>query len=240
MTQIIVTTSVPGTHCWPGAPDRRSYLREPHRHLFLVKAWATVAHDDRDVEFHDLQGTIRCAMNNISSRDVMAYGEPLDYGSSSCEMIGKYLLNKVPVLDRVEVWEDGECGALVTREDLAEDFSPDHDGGNPYHPDCYVKPEVVTLCGSTRFKDAFRDAEARLELEGVAVLTVGFFAHADAVPITEKQKDLLDLLHKQKIAMSDAILVLNVGGYVGSSTKSEIDFAKSLGKRVDYLEPIGG
>ena len=97
---------------------------------------------------------------------------------------------------------------------------------------------VSTLCGSTRFKDAFLEAQKRLTLEGNIVISVGLFGHAgDDEVWTEGTKEMLDDMHKRKIDMADAIYVVNVGGYVGESTRSEIEYARRNGKRVEYLEP---
>lgn len=94
---------------------------------------------------------------------------------------------------------------------------------------------IVTLCGSTRFKDAFVEWNARLTMGGCIVLSVGLFAHADGEQLTPEQKAALDALHKDKIAMSDEILVLDVDGYIGESTRSEIAFAEARGVPVRYL-----
>jgi hypothetical protein len=96
-------------------------------------------------------------------------------------------------------------------------------------------PVVVTLCGSTRFMRAFYDANMRETLAGKIVLTVGMSSHGDYHP-TEEQKAALDELHKRKIDLADEILVLNVGGYIGESTRSEIAYAWAAGKPVRYLE----
>ena len=99
--------------------------------------------------------------------------------------------------------------------------------------------KVITLCGSTRFKDQFLEAQKRLTLEGNIVISVGLFGHSgDDEVWTEGTKEMLDDMHKSKIDMADEIFVLNVGGYIGSSTRSEIEYAKSRGKRVNYLENI--
>ena len=98
---------------------------------------------------------------------------------------------------------------------------------------------VVTLCGSTRFKDAFMEAQKRLTLEGNIVISVGLFGHSgDNEVWTEGTKEMLDNMHKRKIDMSDGIYVINVGGYIGESTRSEIDYATKNGKTVEYLEPL--
>ena len=110
------------------------------------------------------------------------------------------------------------------------------------------KYKVVTLCGSTRFKEAFLEAQKRLTLEGYIVISVGLFGHSGDNEVWEQMdegtltatKEMLDDMHKRKIDMADEIYVLNVGGYIGSSTRSEIEYAKATGKEVRYLEPESG
>lgn len=100
---------------------------------------------------------------------------------------------------------------------------------------------VITLCGSTRFKDEFMKAQRDLTLKGNIVISVGLFGHAgewdnmDEETIN-KTKEMLDDMHKRKIDMADEIFVINVGGYIGSSTRSEIEYAIKTGKKVNYLE----
>ena len=97
--------------------------------------------------------------------------------------------------------------------------------------------KVITLCGSTRFKEQFFEAQKRLTLEGNIVISVGLFGHSgDDEVWTEGTKEMLDDMHKRKIDMADEIFVINVGGYIGSSTRSEIEYAKEHGKAVRYLE----
>jgi hypothetical protein len=108
------------------------------------------------------------------------------------------------------------------------------------------KYKVITLCGSTRFKEAFIEAQKRLTLEGNIVISVGLFGHSGDTEVWEgmsedtltKTKEMLDDMHKRKIDMADEIFVINVGGYIGSSTRSEIEYAASAGKTVRYLEPV--
>ena len=103
---------------------------------------------------------------------------------------------------------------------------------------------VVTLCGSTRFKDEFMQAQKRLTLEGRIVISVGLFGHSGDSEVWDgmdegtltKTKEMLDDMHKRKIDMADGIFVINVGGYIGSSTRSEIEYALAHGKKVEYLE----
>lgn len=98
----------------------------------------------------------------------------------------------------------------------------------------------LTLCGSTRFRDAFDFWNTHLTLARNAVYSVAVDAHGearDALP-TEKEKTLLDEVHLMKILNSDAIFVLDLDGYIGSSTAREIAFAKSKGKDIYYLSEM--
>lgn len=98
-----------------------------------------------------------------------------------------------------------------------------------------MKHEVITLCGSTRFRREFEEINKLLTLEGYVVISVGCFGHSGDT-ITEEQKELLDDIHLQKIEMADKILVINKDGYIGKSTAREIEYAKKLGKEIRYLE----
>ncbi len=101
------------------------------------------------------------------------------------------------------------------------------------------KYKVITLCGSTKFKDEFLKEQKRLTLEGNIVISVGLFGHSgDDEVWNDNIKEMLDDMHKRKIDMADEIFVINKGGYIGSSTKSEIEYAKKTGKPVHYLEEI--
>ena len=96
--------------------------------------------------------------------------------------------------------------------------------------------KIITLCGSTKFKNEFLKINEQLTLDGNIILMPGVFAHVDNIKITNEQKGNLDKLHKKKIDMSDEIFVINKDGYIGYSTKSEIEYAKKLGKSIKYLE----
>ncbi|MBR5546801.1 MAG: hypothetical protein IKU70_07450 [Clostridia bacterium] len=99
------------------------------------------------------------------------------------------------------------------------------------------KYKVITLCGSTKFRDAFMQEQKRLTLEGNIVISVGMFGHSgDQEVWNDGVKEMLDDMHKRKIDMADEVFVINVGGYIGSSTMSEIEYAKNTGKTVRYLE----
>ena len=103
---------------------------------------------------------------------------------------------------------------------------------------------VITLCGSTRFKNEFMMAQKRLTLEGNIVISVGLFGHSGDEEVWEnmdegtltKTKEMLDDMHKRKIDMADEIFVINKGGYIGDSTRSEIEYAKKHNKIINYLE----
>lgn len=108
------------------------------------------------------------------------------------------------------------------------------------------KYKVITLCGSTRFKDQFLEVQKRLTLEGNIVISVGLFGHSGDNEVWDNMdegtltatKAMLDDMHKAKIDMADEIFVINVDGYIGDSTRSEIEYAKMTGKAVRFLEPI--
>jgi hypothetical protein len=105
-------------------------------------------------------------------------------------------------------------------------------------------PRIVCLCGSTRFSEAFQQAQLLSTLAGRIVLTIGCNMKSDKEVFShysETQlrgiKCKLDELHKRKIDLADEIFVLNVGGYIGESTRNEIEYAVAHKKYIVYLEP---
>ena len=106
-----------------------------------------------------------------------------------------------------------------------------------------LKYLVVTLCGSTRFKNEFMQAQKELTLKGNIVISVGLFGHAGDMEVWENQEEdsitktkiMLDDMHKEKIRMAESIYVVNPGGYIGSSTWSEICYARMLQKKIEFL-----
>lgn len=106
--------------------------------------------------------------------------------------------------------------------------------------------KIVTLCGSTKFKKEFLEIQKKLTLLGYVVISVGLFGHSGDNEVWEnmdegaltKTKSMLDDMYKRKIDLSDMIYVINVGGYIGESTRSEIEYAISTGKEVHYLESV--
>ena len=102
------------------------------------------------------------------------------------------------------------------------------------------KYKVITLCGSTKFKDDFMQQQKRLSLEGNIVISVGLFGHSgDDEVWSEGTKEMLDDMHKRKIDMADEIFVINVNRYIGESAKNEIEYAQQTGKSVKYLCTCG-
>lgn len=101
---------------------------------------------------------------------------------------------------------------------------------------------VVCLCGSTRFMDAFQKAKYDETLAGRIVLSIGCDTKSDGElfkgPEGDAIKIKLDELHKRKIDLADEVLILNVGGYIGSSTRSELEYAQKYGKKIRFLEPM--
>lgn len=108
------------------------------------------------------------------------------------------------------------------------------------------KYKVITLCGSTKFKEDFMREQKRLTLEGNIVISVGLFGHSGDNEVWEgmddgtltKTKEMLDDMHFRRIDMSDEIFVINKNGYIGTSTRNEINYAIKTGKKVNYMENI--
>ena len=105
------------------------------------------------------------------------------------------------------------------------------------------KYKVITLCGSTQFKDEFMEIQKQLTLEGNIVISVGLFGHSGDDEVwdgldegtTSKTKQMLDDMHKRKIDMADEIFAIDVDGYIGESTRSEIEYAIGKGMPIRYL-----
>jgi len=99
-------------------------------------------------------------------------------------------------------------------------------------------PLTVCICGSTKFKHEFEQANKDFTLKGYIVLTVGFFGHCDEDVMTDETKSALDKLHLKKIGQSDLIYIVNKDGYVGESTRKEIEYAQRLGRNIGYMEEV--
>ena len=114
VTSIVARTSVDGTHCWPDAPLGRGYLAARHRHLFKVEVWTPVAHDERDIEFHDLKAAVNSC---IAAMGTLSPSGLRDFGGTSCEGMARTLaelLRSHGIRASRIVWsEDGEFDAVI-------------------------------------------------------------------------------------------------------------------------------
>lgn len=97
------------------------------------------------------------------------------------------------------------------------------------------RPTIVCLCGSTRFKDTFAEANFRETLAGRIVLSIGCDTKSDtALGLTADDKIRLDALHFRKIELADEVLILDVDGYIGESTRRELAHAEALGRHIRW------
>lgn len=101
------------------------------------------------------------------------------------------------------------------------------------------RPTIVCLCGSTRFGNAYKQAMREETLAGKIVLSVGLLGHEEGIDMNGPVKVMLDELHLRKIDLADEVLFLNVGGYLGESSRRELAYARAAGKKVRFLEPTG-
>lgn len=101
-------------------------------------------------------------------------------------------------------------------------------------------PLIVCLCGSTRFVDTFNKWRKNLTLEGKIVVSIELVlpqsTREDPQHNDYKTKQMLDELHFRKIDLADEVMILNIGGYIGNSTRKELEYALSIGRVVRYLE----
>lgn len=98
-----------------------------------------------------------------------------------------------------------------------------------------MKPNVITLCGSTRFKKEYLEVTKWLTLQNNIVISVGLFGQADGDNLTKNEKIMLDKLHKQKIDLANEIFVIDPEKYIGNSTKTEIEYALTHNIKIRYL-----
>jgi len=116
---------------------------------------------------------------------------------------------------------------------------------------CFIKvndlglisvPKIVCFCGSTRFANTYMIERWKLEKQGIITLGInilpnGYFTEKDHHGAEQEcVKHILDELHFSKIDMADEVVILNVGGYIGESTKAELEYAKKRGKCITYFE----
>ena len=94
--------------------------------------------------------------------------------------------------------------------------------------------KIITVCGSMKFRQKMIEISEKLEFDGNCVLTPMFSVDFEKNIYTKEQEQILDKAHRERIKLSDAIFVVNADGYIGNSTKSEIEFAKHLNKEIIY------
>ncbi|KKN95573.1 hypothetical protein LCGC14_0174420 [marine sediment metagenome] len=98
-------------------------------------------------------------------------------------------------------------------------------------------PQIVVLCGSTRFNNLYDEMSLKFTKKGMIVLSIGSHLHNDKDLKTDpEEKIMFEELHKRKIDLADLVFIINKNGYIGSSTSSEIDYAISKKKKIEYLE----
>lgn len=168
------------------------------------------------------------------------YAEEFLTGGTAC-IDENYLRPSTPkeqnlLLQKIEEagyhWDAENRKLIKTTEEVTEESTAPMTGIGK-------RMKVITLCGSTRFKEQFLEQQKRLTLEGNIVISVGLFGHSGDEEVWKPgMKEMLDKMHLQKIDMADEIFVINVGGYIGESTKREIAHAEQTGKPVRYLESI--
>lgn len=205
--------------------------------LAMINLFETISTDQKGIDF-DQECNLKKHRQLLADADliVVAWGTEEKYTRAK-EKASYYLAQWG---DKVYCIEDkkGNKPRHPSRIDYADALVR-------YFPDSQKRYPVVTLCGSTRFKEAFMDAQKKLTLEGYIVISVGMFGHSGDDEVWEnmdegtltKTKEMLDDMHKRKIDMADEIFVINVGDYIGESTKSEIAYARAHDIPVRFLEP---
>lgn len=98
--------------------------------------------------------------------------------------------------------------------------------------------KIITICGSLKFKDEIMKIAEQMTLSGNCVLNMIYPTNPNINAYTEEEKDMFGTMHKERIKLSDAVLVVNIGNYIGNSTRSEIEFAKDLNKEIIYYSDV--
>lgn len=194
-----------------------------------------------------------------SRQEIAEYAGSLERRLAGLE-IGTRGIDERKELDKVRNFAQGEMGLLDAILNYCEQswgLIADDQGGRalrefaarikaargPGILPAPARPRIVCLCGSTRFMDAFHAANRERSLLGQIVLTVEIRTYdktTDPQGSDPEVKRALDELHLRKIDLADEVFVLNVGGYIGESTRKEIDYAMTAGKRIKFLEPATG
>jgi len=105
------------------------------------------------------------------------------------------------------------------------------------------QPKIICLCGSTRFTEQMLVKQWELTKKGFIVLSWcalpdSYFIGQDTTHVGDQEnvKEIVDEVHKRKIDLADECFILNIDGYIGESTRSEIEYAKAHGKVIKFLE----
>lgn len=98
--------------------------------------------------------------------------------------------------------------------------------------------KIITVCGSYKFEKEMKEITEKMALKGNCMITPIDLTKPNKEAYTKEQALMLDKMHKEKIKLADAILVVNVNSYIGNSTKSEIEYAKSLDKEILYYTDL--
>ena len=95
-------------------------------------------------------------------------------------------------------------------------------------------PKIVCLCGSSKFKNEYREADLRYTKVGTIVLTISSPQLIEDIKWSRGEKARLDVLHMSKIDLADEVHIININGYIGESTEREIEYARMRGKTITY------
>lgn len=98
--------------------------------------------------------------------------------------------------------------------------------------------KIITVCGSLRFMKEIMEITEKMALQGNCMLSIVYPMKTDKEDYTDEEIDVLNKMHRERIKLADAILVVNVDNYIGSTTKSEIEFAKELNKEIIYYTDL--
>lgn len=101
----------------------------------------------------------------------------------------------------------------------------------------YNLRKIVTMCGSIKYFDKMKENAKKLEIENQYAVLMPIYYPLNH-DLSEQDKNNLGEIHRRKIEISNSIFVVNIGGYIGNTTKSEIEYAKELGKEIMYLEHL--
>lgn len=106
--KVITYNQVIGFHSYPDAPESCIYLSERHRHVFIIHCEFEVSHNNREIEINTMQERLAVALQD-------EFGAPCEFGSSSCEDIAQWLLNRFPEMSEAKILEDGFGGSVIQR-----------------------------------------------------------------------------------------------------------------------------